>query len=146
MYDWCFMVILPSWVAKRDSAHIWKTHGSHFSLEGAQVPSMQMSQMAGPAAGYQWNPGVGNLVTEPVELSWKRPVFRGWKLQTSWYFIPPNKKGYLGALGDLQMGPTLFREKKHLQPEIVTLHSNVKIAVAYLPTFIQFPDVYRFDY
>lgn len=60
-----------------------KPMGPVFSLQGAQVPSMQMSQMAGPAAGYQWNPGVGNLGTEPVELSWKRPVFRGWKLQTS---------------------------------------------------------------
>ena len=45
-----------------------KPMGLVFSLQGAQVPSMsQMSQMAG--TGYQWNPGVGNLVTEPVELS-----------------------------------------------------------------------------
>ena len=57
----------------------------------------------------------------------------------------PTKKGYLGALGDLQIDPH-FSEKKTLQPEIVTLHSNVKIAVVYLPTFLQFPDVYRLDY
>eukprot|EP00434_Breviolum_minutum_P026953 symbB.v1.2.023828.t1/scaffold2214.1/size85597/3 len=31
------------------------------SFQGAQVPSMQMSQMAGPAAGYQWNPGAPPL-------------------------------------------------------------------------------------
>ena len=73
-----------------------------------------------------------------VEL---RPVFRGWKLQTSWCFIPPNKKGYLGALGDLQMGPTLFR-KKHcnrrsspcivmwrLQLHIYQLLSNFQMSI-----------------
>ena len=81
-----------------------------------------------------------------VELSWKRPVFRGWKLQTSWCFIPPNKKGYLGALGDLQMGPTIFREKNTATGHRHQQHSNVKTAVAYLPTFIQFADVYRLDY